>query len=155
MKPATVSLNQGEHWYKASPLSVFIQLGDFLDVAENIQSKTELSECTQHLKIMFSVVLSRCSVLLLMRLIEFSHCSNYLYLFMFGFLFLMVKGCALYKRWRSSVLGDLPICISFRLFLFTNDVLCFTNLLEFSFWRSCVMHLSLYDRNCSKAGFLI
>lgn len=37
--------------------------------------------------------------------------------------------------------------------LFTNDVFGFTNLLEFIFVQSShVMHLSLYDRNCSKAG---
>lgn len=51
------------------------------------------------------------------------------------------KVCALYQRWWSSVLGDLPnLCPH----LFTNDVLCFTNLLESSF--GAVIHFSLYDK---------
>lgn len=62
----------------------------------------------------------------------------------------MVNGCGSYKRWRCSVLGDLPHLYLFV--LFTTDVLCFTNLLELSFWGSCVMYLSLYDRKWSKAG---
>lgn len=49
-----------------------------------------------------------------------------------------------------------PVCNFFFLLnfiLFTNHVLCFTNLLEFFFVRgSRVLHLSLHDRNSSKAG---
>lgn len=57
----------------------------------------------------------------------------------------MVKACALYKRWWSNVKGDLPKVISFFYFslCFENDVLCFTNLLEFSFRAllSCIKPL--------------
>lgn len=55
---------------------------------------------------MFNVVLSPRSALSVMRLKYFTvQIGN---LFMFRLIFLKVKGCALYKWWQSSVLGELP-----------------------------------------------